>query len=146
MGRTKRCRICKGLHDVRGDGICGGCYDNRMAGQLGLSYGKYISKYGHNLCRRDGRLDVVRICKVCGKPLSKDAPVRSVYCSKYCASFVNKRRMTCRGCRWYVTGSMRCTNPSSPFYLLTRGKICNCYERECDVTNTQDHDGWPADH
>lgn len=48
----KRCKICKGLHDVRDDGLCGGCYDNRMAGQFGLSYGKYIALYGHNLGRR----------------------------------------------------------------------------------------------
>lgn len=48
----KRCKICKGLHDVRGDGLCGGCYDNRMAAQFGMSYGKYIAVYGHNLGRR----------------------------------------------------------------------------------------------
>ena len=47
----KRCKICKGLHDVRGDGLCGGCYDNRMAAQFGMSYGKYIAVYGHNLGR-----------------------------------------------------------------------------------------------
>ena len=48
----KRCKICKGMHDVRGDGLCGGCYDNRMAAQFCLSYGKYIALYGHNLGRR----------------------------------------------------------------------------------------------
>lgn len=47
-----RCKICKGLHDVRADGLCGGCYDNRMAAQFGMSYGKYIALYGHNLGRR----------------------------------------------------------------------------------------------
>lgn len=49
----KRCKVCKGLHDVRGDGLCGGCYDNRMAAQFGMSYGKYIAVYGHNLGRRE---------------------------------------------------------------------------------------------
>lgn len=48
----KRCKICKGLGDVRGDGLCCGCYDNRMAAQFGMSYGKYIGLYGHNLGRR----------------------------------------------------------------------------------------------
>lgn len=48
----KRCKICKGLGDVRGDGLCGGCYDARMAEQFGMSYGNYISLYGHNLGRR----------------------------------------------------------------------------------------------
>lgn len=48
----KRCKVCKGLGDVRADGLCGGCYDNRMAGQFGMSYGKYIGLYGHNLGRR----------------------------------------------------------------------------------------------
>lgn len=47
-----RCKICKGLGDVRADGLCGGCYDNRMAGQFRMSYGKYIGLYGHNLGRR----------------------------------------------------------------------------------------------
>lgn len=52
LKKMKRCKICKGLHDVRGDGLCGGCYDNRMAAQFGMSCGKYIAVYGHNLGRR----------------------------------------------------------------------------------------------
>ena len=52
-GTMKRCRICKGLGDVRGDGLCGGCYDNHLAGEFGLSYGKFVALYGHNFLRRN---------------------------------------------------------------------------------------------
>ena len=48
-GTMKRCRICKGLGDVRGDGLCGGCYDARMAGQFGLSYGRFVALTGTTL-------------------------------------------------------------------------------------------------
>ena len=75
-----RCKICKGLHDVRADGLCGGCYDNRMAAQFGMSYGKYIGLYGHNLGRRVDTLpDIRRKCPVCGRYLSPTAGKKLVF-------------------------------------------------------------------
>ena len=82
-----RCKICKGLHDVRADGLCGGCYDNRMAAQFGMSYGKYIGLYGHNLGRRlDTLPDIRRKCPVCGRYLSPTAGKKLVFCSSSCAA------------------------------------------------------------
>ena len=82
----KRCKICKGLGDVRGDGLCGGCYDNRMAVQFGMSYGKFVAIYCHNLGRQMDTLpDTRRKCPVCGRALPPTAARNRVFCSRICA-------------------------------------------------------------
>lgn len=89
----KRCRICKGLGDVRGDGLCGGCYDNRMAGQFGMSYGKFVAIYGHNIGRVVDTLpDTRRKCPVCGRALPPTAGRNRVFCSRICAYQMGMRR------------------------------------------------------
>lgn len=89
----KRCKICKGLHDVRDDGLCGGCYDNRMAAQFGMSYGKYIALYGHNLGRRtDSPPERNRKCPVCGRAIPKYAGKHAVFCGKSCAAEAERAR------------------------------------------------------
>lgn len=88
-----RCKICKGLHDVRADGLCGGCYDNRMAKQFGLSYGKYIAIYGHNYLRVDSAPIVSsRTCPICGREMPKYAGKRAVYCGRSCAAAAEEMR------------------------------------------------------
>ena len=85
-GTMKRCKICKGLGDVRGDGLCGGCYDNRLAGQFGMSYGTFVALYGHNLGRQvDTMPDIRRKCPVCGRALPPTAGRKRVFCSMVCA-------------------------------------------------------------
>ena len=136
----KRCKICKGLGDVRADGLCGGCYDARMTAQFGMSYGKYIALYGHNLGRRvDTATEKRRRCPVCGGRLPNAASKLSVYCSSSCAAeaedmrlekYNAARRKTCRGCRYYVTGSKRCTNPDSQYYATSFGTACGNYARQ----------------
>ena len=80
----KRCKVCKGLHDVRGDGLCGGCYDNRMAAQFGMSYGKYVAKYGHNYQRDDKPAPLnPQVCPVCGAVIV-NAKWGRKYCSDKC--------------------------------------------------------------
>lgn len=88
----KRCKICKGIHDVRADGLCGGCYDNRMAGQFGLSYGKYVAIYGHNFLRRDYPPERRRQCPVCGRDLSPTAGKKLVFCRSSCAASAEAMR------------------------------------------------------
>lgn len=89
----KRCKICKGLGDVRADGLCGGCYDARMAAQFGMSYGKYIALYGHNLGRRvDAAPEKRRRCPVCGGLLPITAWKSRVFCSASCADADAERR------------------------------------------------------
>ena len=81
-----RCKICKSINDVRADGICAGCYDARMAGQFGLSYGKFVALYGHNLGRQVDTLpDIRRKCPVCGRDLPLTAGRKRVFCSRICA-------------------------------------------------------------
>lgn len=82
----KRCKICKGLGDVRGDGLCGCCYDNRLAGQFGMSYGMFVAIYGHNLGRQvDTLTDIRRKCPVCGRDLPETSGRKRVFCSRVCA-------------------------------------------------------------
>lgn len=81
----KRCKICKGLGDVRSDGICSCCYDARMAGQFGMSYGKFVALYGHNFLRRDYLPERRRQCPVCGRDLPLTAGRKRVFCSRICA-------------------------------------------------------------
>ena len=88
----KRCKICRGSDDVRGDGICRGCYDLRQANLRGMTYGKYIQAFGHNLERpgeEPGKPP--KICAVCGAPLSS---TRRKYCSRRCtrAAWWRKRK------------------------------------------------------
>lgn len=78
----RSCKICLGTEDVRSDGICRCCYDRRQADLRGMTYGKYISKFGHNL----GRPVYVaaapaKICITCGAPLP---PRHSKFCSARC--------------------------------------------------------------
>ena len=78
----KRCRICKSINDVRGDGICMGCYDLRKAASIGMSYGKYIAAFGHNNGRYGSESEKTkRQCRICGAPLPEG---RIKYCSKKC--------------------------------------------------------------
>lgn len=136
----KRCRICKGIHDVRADGLCGGCYDNRLAGQFGMSYGRFVALYGHNFLRRDYPPERRRQCPVCGRVLSPTAGKKLVFCSSSCAAeAVAMReekyrtangRKTCRGCRYYVTGSKRCTNQSGPFFNQSHGAGCGAFKKK----------------
>lgn len=99
-----RCKICKGLHDVRADGLCGGCYDNRMAAQFGMSYGKYIGLYGHNLGRRVDTLpDIRRKCPVCDRYLPITAGRHRVFCSRSCAAemeMIRKAEFATRQTKW----------------------------------------------
>lgn len=89
----KRCKICKGLGDVRGDGLCGGCYDNHLAGQFGMSYGKFVAIYGHNIGRVVDTLpDTRRKCPVCGRALPPTAGRKRVFCSRICAYQMAMRR------------------------------------------------------
>lgn len=88
----ERCKICKSINDVRGDGLCGGCYDNRMAGQFGLSYGHYVSLYGNNFHRRADQPARRRSCPVCGRALHPTADKRAVYCSRSCAAEAERMR------------------------------------------------------
>ena len=89
----KRCKVCKGLGDVRADGICGGCYDNRLAGQFGMSYGKFVAIYGHNIGRVVDTLpDTRRKCPVCGMALPPTAGRNRVFCSRICAYQMGMRR------------------------------------------------------
>lgn len=139
-----RCSICKSINDVRGDGLCGGCYDNRMAGQFGLSYGKYVARYGHGFLRRaDAKVDRRRRCPVCGREIHPTAGKRAVFCSASCAAEAERMRdlrykssqgrKTCRGCQFYVTGSKRCTNKDGPFYNQSHGTGCGSFaKREAD--------------
>lgn len=90
----KRCKVCKGLGDVRADGLCGGCYDNRMAGQFGLSYGKYVARYGHGFLRRADQSTRRRICPVCGREIHPTAGKRAVFCSASCAAEAEGWRLT----------------------------------------------------
>ena len=87
-----RCKICKGLHDVRADGLCGGCYDARMAGQFGMSYGKYVAKYSHNFLRVPDTPGGKRQCPVCGRDLSQTASRKAVFCSSSCAAEAERMR------------------------------------------------------
>lgn len=133
----KRCTICKSSSDVRKDGICRGCYDLRQAEARGMSYGKYIAQFGHNYGRDDGGAEKTRLCPVCGQPIVGRNP-RMKYCSDDCckrATYYRNRktaaanRSICRGCRWYVPGSCRCTNPDSPLYGQSLNKGCTKYSR-----------------
>lgn len=136
----KRCKICKGIHDVRADGLCGGCYDNRLAGQFGMSYGKFVALYGHNFLRRDYPPERRRQCPVCGREIPKYAGKRAVFCGKACAASAEAMReekyrtaigrKICRGCRYYVTGSKRCTNPSGPFFNQSHGAGCGAFRKK----------------
>lgn len=79
---TARCKICHGSDDVREDRLCRCCYDLRQAEARGLTYGKYISRFGSNLGRRgEAVLRPVRVCRNCGAPV----PPRSrLFCSPAC--------------------------------------------------------------
>ena len=89
----KRCKICKGLGDVRSDGICSCCYDARMAGKFGISYGKFVALYGHNLGRiADTLPEIRRKCPVCCQDLSPTAGKNMVFCSSSCAARAEEMR------------------------------------------------------
>ena len=89
----KRCKICKGLGDVRSDGICSCCYDARMAGQFGISYGKFVALYGHNLGRiADTLPEIRRKCPVCGRALPETSGRNRVFCSRVCAYEMGMKR------------------------------------------------------
>lgn len=90
----ERCKICKSINDVRGDGLCGGCYDARMAGQFGISYGEYVARYGHGFLRRADQPARRRICPVCGRAIHPTANKRAVFCSMSCAATAEGRRLT----------------------------------------------------
>ena len=77
---------------MRDDGLCGGCYDNRMAEQFGLSYGKYVAIYGHNLVRVNPTAEIRRKCPVCGRYLSQTAGKKLVFCSSFCAARAEAER------------------------------------------------------
>lgn len=67
---------------MRADRLCGGCYDLRQAESAGMSYGKYIAAFGHNLGRPgEAAPRPVRVCANCGAPV----PPRSRrFCSPAC--------------------------------------------------------------
>ena len=81
----QRCKICKSINDVRSDGLCGGCYDNRMARQFGMSYGNYVAKFGNNFLRVPEYPEIVRTCRECGKIIPKYVRSANVFCSKACS-------------------------------------------------------------
>ncbi|MGN0999488.1 MAG: hypothetical protein ACI4PO_08045 [Faecousia sp.] len=134
----RRCKICKSTNDVRGDGICMGCYDARMATAVGMSYGKYVSMYGHNYMRRIREKKPLRLCPVCGMVIPTGRRERK-YCSDRCRRRAryfrrhpdppSKNRRSCRGCRWYVPGSCRCVNQDSQMFGTSINKGCTLYDR-----------------
>lgn len=81
----QRCKICKSINDVRADGLCSGCYDNRMAGKFGMSYGRYVAKYGKNFLRVPDSPRIKRTCRECGKVIPAYVRSANVFCSKACA-------------------------------------------------------------
>lgn len=134
----RRCKICKSTNDVRGDGICMGCYAVRRATAAGMSYGKYVAMYGHNFRRGNGERQHTRLCPVCGMVIANRRR-GTKYCSDVCRSTASyyrthpdpqpRNRKSCRGCRWYVVGSSRCTNKNSQMFDTSIGKGCTQYER-----------------
>lgn len=134
----RRCKICKSTNDVRGDGICMGCYDARMATSKGMSYGQYISRFGHNYLRCIREKRTLRLCALCGMVIPPSYKGRK-YCSGVCqdrASYYRlhpeppkKNRRSCRGCRWYVPGSCRCVNQDSQMFGTSINKGCTLYSR-----------------
>lgn len=136
----KQCRICKSTNDVRGDGICMGCYDARCATSMGMSYGPYIARYGHNYGRLAGKREKRRdgrVCALCGMPIDhmrKGTKFCGIACARRANWYRNHpdgaaNRSSCRGCRWYISGSKRCTNPDSSMHGTDLNKCCSLYQR-----------------
>lgn len=89
-----RCKICGSTNDVRGDGICMGCYAVRQATAAGVSYGKYIAMYGQNFKRGNGYRHQAKICPVCGMVIVTRRR-GAKYCSDRCrasASYYNRKK------------------------------------------------------
>lgn len=123
---------------MRSDGLCMGCYDAGMALDLGITYGGYISKFGHNYRRGERESKRLMVCAFCGGPLTGRRH-GAKYCSDACRSravyfraHLNDPQIqhrNCRGCRSYVPGSKRCANKDSPYFGTDRNKACGLYER-----------------
>lgn len=79
----QRCKICKSTNDVRGDGICMGCYAVRRSTAAGMSYGKYVAMYGKNFRRGNGERQQTRLCPVCGMVIANRRR-GAKYCSDNC--------------------------------------------------------------
>lgn len=137
-----RCTVCGCGDDVREDGICAGCYMVRLAEEVGLSYGKAYAKYGNNWGRGRGtplRHQYARRCPVCGVEIIGGSRRKRV-CSTACQlrwdvirrAERTPTRKTCRGCRWLVDGSSRCTCCKSPHFGTDWGRACMEYARRRD--------------
>lgn len=101
----RRCKVCKSINDVRDDGLCSGCYDNRMAAALGFSYGKYVAQFGNNYLRSTISVTMDKICPVCGKKISNEKSNRAKYCCKSCCTKASDQRKKYRRelIKWWRT-------------------------------------------
>lgn len=88
---SKRCKIC--LVQTELDGRCRSCATALAATNAGMTYGKYVAKFGNDpaACRRprttvptDIIADSNLRCAVCGAPVPEGTR-RTLYCSPDCA-------------------------------------------------------------
>ena len=126
----RRCTVCGGMNNVLPDGVCGLCYMVRLAGQMHMSYGNAMARYGQDFNRSGaGPTRPQRpVCAICGRPIRGH---RTKYCSDACwqkAKYAANRiaiKKTCRGCKYLVSGSGRCSNQESSLYQMDLNKCCS---------------------
>lgn len=115
---NKHCKVCLVQAELDEDGRCRSCATALAATRAGMTYGKFVARYGCNPdaiappVRPRERVNAEVACAVCGEPIPPGTG-RKRYCSSTCAT---------QGHRQVAADYYRARHPAPPRLCIVCGR------------------------